>query len=207
MIYLHLINTRMDVQKAFKSFLYTWMKIQLECLLRMTAVANCAQCLGGETPSDNSHSCFRIKNKEVKYERIHIIHSFTTAKDSLLNLITCQPFLSDLLNTIYIHLREKGYSHGQIQQYLYPENVNETACSNEASTWIFNQMWTNYPEPVMVSLTRYTGPSLAVPVGVASNSQEHPATSQGSPMPSVTTTDNRQLSPDSPDPNDIDNDN
>ena len=200
----------MDVQKAFKSFLYTWMRIQLECLLRMTAVANCAQCLRGETSSDNSHSCFRIKIKEVKYERIHIIHSVTTAEDSLLNSITCHQFLSDLLNTIYIHLRKKSYSHGQIPQYLYPENVIETACSNEASTWIFNQMWTNYPEPVMVSLTRYTGPSLTVPVAVACNSQVQPttaSTSQGSPMPSVTTTDNRQLSPDRSDPIDIDNDN
>ena len=64
-------------------------------------------------------------------------------------------------------------------------------------------MWTNYPEPVVVSLTRYTGPSLAVPVAVAKNSQVHPttaSTSQGSPTPSVTKTDNRQLTPDSPDP-------
>ena len=138
----------MDTQDCLKSFLLSWVNIQIECLLRTVSVANCPQCLRA-IQLDNTHSCFRIRTGLMKYEKHHLIFHSTSARSCLLNFITFQPFLYDLQNLLYIQLKNHNHPEDEISMCNTADQLVDVARSYEAMDWL----WVNYPVPVNDSLS------------------------------------------------------
>lgn len=137
----------MNTQDCFKSFLLSWMKIQIECMLRTISLANCPQCLRA-IQLDDTHSCYRVRNEQIKYERHHLIFHFASARSCLLNFITFQPFIYDLQNLLYIQLKNQNHPEDEISTCNTLDHLVDVATSYEAMVWLFNRLWVTCPQPV-----------------------------------------------------------
>ena len=121
-------------------------------MLRTISLANCPQCLRA-IQLDDTHSCYRIRNGQIKYERHHLIFHFASARSCLLNFITSQPFIYDLQNLQYIQMKNHNHPDDEISMCNTADQLVYIASSYETLLWLFNRLWVNYPEPVNNSLT------------------------------------------------------
>ena len=139
----------------------------------------------GQSPNQ-SHDCWRVRNRTNKSERHHLLFYFVRAWDSLLNLIVQPPFLQDMRNLTYIHL----YSHDQeIHQCVNDQTVIAAAASNEAVNIIFHYLWKNFPEPLRVTNSRASSSGQLSVITSTTTSDQGPTTSNGRPPSNGSTSD------------------
>lgn len=135
----------MSIATCFKAVLYSIMKMHIGQLIRIISISNCSECLNA-IPPDETHDCWRLRNRLVRFERHHLIFYFTGARETLFNLILRQPFLQNIKNLLYIHLYPHNHPTQEIHDYITDQRIIDAASSIQASTRIFQCLWENHPD-------------------------------------------------------------
>lgn len=179
----------MPISTCFKTVLFSVMKIHIIQLQWIIALTNCTQCLNAAIPLDETHDCWRVRNRSVRFEKHHLIYYFMAARESLFNLLLRQPLIQDIKDLLYIHLYAHNYSTQEIHNYITEQRIIDVAISYEASSRIFENLWENHPENATVTnsaaststtCTEATTTSTATPTSTATVTST--ATSSGGPI-------------------------